>query len=286
MLISTLLPVWYSYLLFATFGAIIGSFINVVGYRMHTGVSINGRSRCFSCAKTLQWYELVPLVSYLMQRGCCRGCSAQIPRRDFWVELVMAGLFVLIASWAESWLMLAVTAVLATILVLVVIYDVVHLIIPNELVMLIAALGLGTLVWQSLTTFSLQTLGTLGLSIFLAAVVYLVLWSISRGRWIGFGDVKLAAALGVWLTPLGAFSMVIFSFWIGAVIGLALMAPSWFAHLRQRFYPRSTRFPAAQSYTMKSEIPFAPFIVLAFGVVYLYDVTALSFITNVFTYFF
>src|SRR3989344_4754529 len=61
------------------FGATIGSFLNVVIYRYNSGVSpLRGRSQCFACGKTLAWYELVPIVSFFIQRGRCRGCGVKL----------------------------------------------------------------------------------------------------------------------------------------------------------------------------------------------------------------
>ena len=192
----------------------------------------------------------------------------------------MAGLFVVVAAWASSWAALVVGLVLTALLVLIVIYDIEHLIIPNELVALIAGLSLiplGLLLYQSP---SYELLLWAAVSSVTAASVYAFLWYISGGRWIGFGDVKLAAALGLWLTPASAVSMVIFSFWIGAVIGSLLLLPPLLVRVRNRLYPRQSATYAVSSYTMKSEIPFAPFIVAAFGIVYVYDFTAIALITS------
>jgi len=196
------------------------------------------------------------------------------------VEVTMAGLFVVVAAWASSWAALVVGLVLTALLVLIVIYDIEHLIIPNELVALIAGLSLiplGLLLYQSP---SYELLLWAAVSSVTAASVYAFLWYISGGRWIGFGDVKLAAALGLWLTPASAVSMVIFSFWIGAVIGSLLLLPPLLVRVRNRLYPRQSATYAVSSYTMKSEIPFAPFIVAAFGIVYVYDFTAIALITS------
>lgn len=276
----SLLPQWYIYLVTGVFGAIMGSFLNVIAYRMHTGVSINGRSRCFSCATTLGWYELIPFVSYLAQRGRCRTCSAHIPWRDFWVECITALVFVGIVAHSSTWWLTGLLLVLASLLVVVVIYDLVHLIIPNELVLAIAILGLVPLGVSLITTADYWLLVQATISCLVAASVYFSLWYISGGRWIGFGDVKLAAALGVWITPLSAISLVIFSFWVGAVVGILLLLPAACTRLVNRFYPRRETTTVVQSYTMKSEIPFAPFIVVAFGIVYFYDITALDLITQ------
>src|ERR1700752_70221 len=79
------------------FGTIIGSFLNVVALRYNTGFSLGGRSRCFSCGKTLYWYKLIPLFSFLIQGGRCRKCHSQIsiqyPLVEALTGLVFLGLF-------------------------------------------------------------------------------------------------------------------------------------------------------------------------------------------------
>ena len=73
------------------FGALIGSFLNVCIYRLPDGESVVfPSSHCRSCARALPWYENVPLLSYVLQRGRCRACGAQFSSRYFWIELLTA----------------------------------------------------------------------------------------------------------------------------------------------------------------------------------------------------
>lgn len=280
----TLLPVWYQYTLIAFLGAVIGSFVNVVVYRMHTGVSINGRSRCFSCGVQLRWFELLPGVSYLVLLGTCRSCKASIPRRDFVAEISLAILFVCIAFATTTLFSMIIAMVLATILLMVMLYDMTHLIIPNEFVLLLASVALGVqgVAWYQ-TGDMMQFLYAIGASA-IAFVSYGSLWKYSNGRWIGLGDAKLAAALGLFLSPVQIFSMIVLSFWVGAAFGITLMLLPVLKNFGKRMYAAvrpSVVFirSARRGVTMKSELPFAPFIVIAFGLVYACNVVVLDLVS-------
>lgn len=266
----SLLPLWYQVLMVGFLGAIMSSFINVVAYRMHTNVSLKGRSRCFSCGHTLAWFELVPILSYTVLRGRCRCCHARIPLRDFAIELLGAALYIQVLFTFDSLLAMVLSWLLVSALLAVAVYDIEHFIIPDELVVTIGGFGLLYAVSQSFPQL-FAAVPSLAGAIMVAAGLYLVLWKYSHGRWLGFGDVKLAAVLGLFLTVEGAFSMVILSFWIGAAVGLLLIAISY---LKTRYLDG---VQSRKVLTMKSEIPFAPFIVVAFLLVYVYEISVFSF---------
>ena len=273
-----LFPTWYQYSFVLGVGLIIGSFLNVVIYRYHTGKSINGHSHCLSCGTPLRWYELFPLVSYLCLLGRCRGCGCKIPFRYFLVELGTATLFLLAFINFSTTLLFIFTLFLIAVLMVVAVYDIYHMVIPNQLVLQLGVLaGLYYLVQFGLTFELSIFLSHLGAS-FGAFMFYGGLWFVSKGRWIGFGDAKLALPLGFILGAPAVFSFVVFSFWIGAVVSVALLGgPAFVGYILARY----ASDPVANSYksfTMKSEVPFAPFMILAFLAVYLYgfDVIALT----------
>lgn len=251
------------YILFYIFtfilGLIIGSFLNVVILRYNTGHTLSGRSKCFSCNKTLRWYELVPLFSYLVQKGKCRGCLSRISSQYFAVELLTGILFSLLAyqyfyhpgEVLFYWLVVSV-------LVVITVYDLKHKIIPDSLVYLfiVATLFRPFFTVDNLALFSLAENSylmqiwpylTSGVLIFL---FFWALWYFSDGRWMGFGDAKLGLGIGLLLGLRGGINAVVLAFWIGAITGLLLIILS--------------RWPAVSSYkkyiTIKSELPFAPFL--------------------------
>lgn len=256
----------YGYGIVFIFGAVIGSFLNVVLYRLHTGRSLDGRSHCMSCGKVLAWYELVPIVSYLIQRGRCRGCGAYVPARYLVVEVLTGFLFVLVWHvFAYDMILLALHLMLAALFVLIAVYDVRHTIIPDELTIgvgIIAVLFVGyefVEMWDFMRILARVGAG-LG-----AAFFFWGLWYMSKGRWIGFGDAKLALPLGVLAGVSGVFSMVVFSFWIGAVVSVALLG---MVRLLKKGKTR-LRF-SARPITIKSEVPFAPFLIAGFVLVHFF----------------
>src|ERR1035437_11136792 len=85
-----------SLLLSFVFGTIIGSFLNVVSLRYNTGMGVNGRSKCFTCGKTLTWKELIALFSFAVQKGACKKCKSKISWQYPLVEFLAGVFFVLI----------------------------------------------------------------------------------------------------------------------------------------------------------------------------------------------
>lgn len=265
---------WFWVVNAALFGLIIGSFLNVYIYRFHTGKSLAGNSHCLSCAKPLAWYELFPVVSYVALRGRCLGCGSRIPSRYAWVELLTAGIFTLVVLTVADPFLWPLLLLVSAVLVVVLVYDVYHMIIPDSLVIVLTGLALLHELYRVLL------LGTplleVGWSVVAGASSFLffaVLWWYSKGRWLGFGDAKLAFPLGILVGLSGVFSLLVFSFWIGTVISLVVIGAQYFAKRGQAHL----RFMPARL-TIKSEVPFAPFLILSFLLVYFLraDVLALT----------
>jgi leader peptidase (prepilin peptidase)/N-methyltransferase len=252
--VSGLPPVWFFTIAFF-YGLIIGSFLNVVIYRFHTGKSLSGHSHCLSCGTRLRWYELFPLFSYLGLRGRCSSCGSYIPSRYFLVELLTGLLFVGAAAKTDSILSLLYLWVMLSICVVIVVYDMRHFIIPDSLTLALTILALFRLgyLWYTglaFTTLLISVLAALG-----GVLFFYLLWLISKGQWIGFGDVKLAFPLGLMVGTYLVFSMVVYSFWIGAVISLCLVGLSKLQ--RGKLCLRL----GLRNLTIKSVVPFAPFLI-------------------------
>lgn len=263
------------YVMIFVFGAIIGSFLNVVIYRMHTGKSINGRSHCMSCGTSLEWYDLFPMLSYIMLRARCRACTARIPSRYFIIELLTAIAFVILWNLFQTNLVLfAINAVLVSTLIVLAVYDVRHTIIPDELTLIVGGvalvfLGYGYSGTRDIAQILYSIIG--GVS---AGLFFWGLWYVSKGRWIGYGDAKLAFPLGIIVGAYGAFSMVVLSFWIGAGVSLLILG---LQHIIKKG-KTSLLFPQ-HTLTIKSEVPFAPFLILGFLLVHLFyaDIFTITF---------
>ena len=266
-----LLPYWYILVSITLFGAIIGSFLNVVIYRLHTGKSLSGRSHCLSCGGGLLWYDLIPLVSYLLLRGRCRYCDSCITPRYFLVELATSVLFVVVFILSESIIELVLWWSAMAVIVVVAVYDIRHLIIPDILVLLLLVLSGVWLFHQYGLDGNWFEIITDVLVAVSGGAVFAFLWLISGGKWIGLGDAKLAVPLGIFLGASSVFSLFVLSFWIGTVVSLCLLCVQFIINRGQPHL----RFSSA-SLTIKSEIPFAPFLLLSFLSIYWFSLDVLN----------
>lgn len=238
-------------------GTFIGSFLNVVILRHNTGRTVGGRSSCATCGKTLRWFELIPLISFIVQRGRCRTCGA---RMSIQYPLVEAGtgilfLAVVLQNWPIAEMAVALLAV--SLLVVIFVYDLRHMIIPDLFVWMLVGVGFVSLFISSVGGFELPSLSEMLAGPLLAAPFALI-WLLSSGAWMGLGDAKLTLGLGMFLGVRAGLAMLLYAFWIGALASLALV-------LVQRL-----RLSSGENHlTMKSEVPFGPFLILAFLFVFL-----------------
>jgi leader peptidase (prepilin peptidase) / N-methyltransferase len=228
----------------AVFGLVIGSFLNVVIYRVPRGLSIVGPgSFCPNCHQPVAPRDNVPLVSYFVLRGRCRSCGIRISRRYVVVEVVTGALFAATAAKFRFSLALPAYEVLAAGLIALGAIDLELRVLPRRIVAVVGGGVLALLLaasaedgsWHRFVVASASAAGWFLLYAFLHRI---------DSRLLGFGDVRLVAVLGFALGWLG-FGYVIAGFLIanliGAVVGLALIASG-----------RATR---------KTQVPFGPFLV-------------------------
>jgi leader peptidase (prepilin peptidase)/N-methyltransferase len=246
-------------------GACLGSFLNVVAWRLPRDQSIvTPPSRCPRCGTRLRWHDNVPILGWLLLRGRCRHCRTPIPLRYPAVELLTAGLWVAMlgarpeamGSAPNPWLLLLAGWILVCWLIPLVLVDLERMLLPEPLcrwglitgLVVTAVIGglqgevaLRSLLLSHLTAAAAGLLGFEALALF--------------GRWLvgreamGQGDGRLAALIGAWLGPLGLATTVALAVFGGAVIG-------GFARVTGRLGP-------------KQPFPFGPFLAAAALVVWI-----------------
>lgn len=236
------------------FGAIIGSFLNVVIDRFGTGRSLGGRSKCDATGKTLKWFELIPIFSFICLGGCSRYTKTKLSWQYPLVELFTGLIFFLIAlrfipliySCPGIFLtMCAFYFLIFSYLILIFVYDFKHKIIPNTFVYPLIFLSLLLDLWRPEMSID-HLAGAL-----VAFPVYAI-WQVTRGKGMGFADVLLLIPVGFILGISGGFAALLLAFWVGAVFGILLII----------FGKKK----------LKSEIPFGPFIILGFTIAFLYNI--------------
>ena len=243
------------------FGLAIGSFLNAFIYRLEVQQKLrpiphgrkkasitvmSGRSFCPSCSHTLAWYDLIPLLSYILLKGRCRYCKAKISFQYPLVELATGILFVLVLlklGLVFSVLELFYLWAIASFLMVIFVYDLKHFLIPDK-VLYPATLVAG--LWYVVSSMAgwipmYQILNTIYSAVG-AAGFFLAIFLVSRGRAIGFGDVKLALFMGLFLGFPAILVALAIAFASGALVGLALI------FLKKK--------------TMRSEVPFGPFLIV------------------------
>ncbi|MGE0614306.1 MAG: A24 family peptidase [Bacteriovoracia bacterium] len=244
-------PDWFIYSVVLAFGLVVGSFLNVVIYRLPRDESVAWpASRCPQCQRPIRWYENLPVVSYLALRGKCRGCEKKISLQYPVVELLTALLFLFtVIRFGLTPLVIVRDLPLVASLIAVTFIDLEHRIIPDQL-------SLGGLVWGLATAWLTQDLGLLRAFIGAAAgfgIFYGFSWLYylyAKRVGLGGGDVKLLAMLGAYVGFSGVLSTILLSSIAGSVIGVG-----WALINRKRD-------------VMSVAIPYGPFLV--FGALYTY----------------
>ena len=205
------------------FGLCVGSFLNVVIYRLPLGQSLaTPPSRCRKCGYSLRWFDNIPVLSWVFLRGRCRKCGIDVSWQYPVVELVTGALFVLVVWLTPPGPLLASRLLLVCILIALFGIDLEHHILPN--VITLPGIAIGVLLsliappgWQD------SLIGVLlggGILYAIAGAYYL--WRREEG--MGMGDVKMLAMLGAFLGWKAVLVTVILASFAGAFVGLAMMA--------------------------------------------------------------
>lgn len=247
--------------IFFIFGLIIGSFINVLVYRLHVAEDIFfDRSRCRHCKKIIAWYDNIPLISFILLKFRCRECEKKISWQYPLVELAtgilfaVAGFFFFDPADTSTWSIVIYFLGIILALVTIFVYDLLYLEIPDVILW-------PAVVWAAAFSlfFSLNhdAIGirsaSLDMQFFLrmiaASVAFIFLFFlsfVSKEKWMGRGDAYLAILLGIIVGWPNILLALFLSFFLGALCGIILVL----AHQKK----------------MSGQIPFAPFLIIGTGI--------------------
>ena len=234
------------YVLVFIFGTIVGSFLNVLILRYNTGISaMKGRSFCFSCGKKLGPLELIPVLSFIVQGGKCHGCKSKIswqyPVIECLTGLLFMGVFMkysnVVSLYFNTWYILLFLIVMA-VLVFIMVYDIKHKIIPDGLVI----------------TFSILAL------LKIAADFFLMIHTPAEAKthliWFLLAGPILASPLFfIWLFSKGK--------WMGLGDPKLVLGIGWFNWHGLKI-------------NGQTEVPFAPFLILGFLLVFFFNIDILN----------
>ena len=251
------------------FGAVVGSFLNVVVARVPAGESIvHPRSRCPGCRTPIAWYDNVPVLSWMLLRGRCRACRAGISFRYPLVELLGgAAALVAVSRHGLSLAALAEFGFAATLLALSFI-DLDTWLLPHVLTvpLLVAGVGLSALGLTSAPSF-LGSLGGAAAGWLSFAAVSVLGEKVLRKEALGFGDVWLLGGIGAWVGVAGLLPVVLLASLQGTVVGLALIVmgrgepgPGEAAVAAPDAPPPGDPDPDADWIPPRNAVPFGPFL--------------------------
>lgn len=216
-------------------GLCIGSFLNCTVYRLEQKKKITGRSFCPKCNHKLSWQDLFPVFSFIFLGGKCRYCKAKISIQYPLVEIGTAILFVLLFS-LQNILFSIFSLIIVSFLIVIFIYDLKHYIIPDKV------LYPAILITFIFRFFEPSSLFNYFIAVFIAFGFFGLIFFVSKGKWMGFGDVKLAILMGLLLGVPNILLALYIAFFFGAIIGVIMMV--------------------AKRKSLKSEIPFGPFLII------------------------
>ena len=284
------------YIFLFLLGLAFGSFINVISLRFNPegeflfSNASKGRSHCPHCHKTLSWYELIPIVSYLIQGGQCRSCKKNLTLQYPLIELLTGIIFIAVpwyiinhgfalfapSLYAYQWPVVVLSALWIIIfltLILLSLIDLKHFIIPDSINLFLIFFGIIVMALNyfafkpenlfSFVGYFSQLFGLAGsvwvnhlVAALVGAVFFALIIILSRGRAMGWGDFKLIIGLGLIFGWPDIIMILALSFIIGSIFGLGLI-------MKKRK-------------TMKDVLPFGPFLVLASAIVFFFGFDLMS----------
>ncbi len=221
------------YVLFFICGLVIGSFLEVVIYRVPRKISIvRPGSYCPSCKGKIAFYDNIPLISYVLLRGRCRNCKVRIPPKTFVIELLTGLLFILNYYFFGLSISTIIGIIFSSVLVAVSFIDIDLRIIPNTIVIPFTIVGLALNIYLNPTKWWMPLAFSAG------AFAFMLIINLIYPKGMGMGDVKLSLMVGAFLVK-SVIAGLFLGFLVGAIFGVAVI-------IKKR--------------KMRQTIPFGPFI--------------------------
>ncbi len=249
------------YLISFFYGAAIGSFVQVVATRLNVAPIIRSRSKCLSCGSALAPSDLVPIFSYLFLRGKCRYCHVPYGKEALLIESLFGGVFVLLYHFILAyqtpaffvfWVVYYTFLFIA--LGVIALYDYRHSYVPVFFLTLFSLLSLVMMGMRYMHDPSFSVL----LGPLVVSLPFLIVWLVTKGRALGFGDVLLYISVGGFFGIEQGLAVLFISVWLGALVGSYI----YFSRRRKG--------------NMNTAIPFVPYIVAAFLIVLFTDMDIFS----------
>jgi len=228
-----------NYLILLVVGLMLGSLGSVIIHRLYHNEKglVMGRSKCPKCQKVLAPRDLIPVLSYIFNAGKCRNCKKKISKHYALLELCMAGMFLLTANLVgfENWINLTFHLFIVFIFVVVSFYDGLFKEIPDEIVLPTIVIAF---IYQWAAGAS--TPSSLLLGFFVPVLFFGSLFFMSRGQWLGGGDIRIGGLMGAIL----GWPTVLMGLFLGYLLGATFSVVGLIGKIIHR----------------KSQIPFAPFL--------------------------
>ena len=252
------------YIIVFIFGSIWGSFSNVCIHRIPDNISvISDRSYCPSCKKLIKWYDNIPLLSFIILKAKCRGCSAKIKTKYFIIELISALSFVLIFHVYGISLTTLLLFILSICFIIIFFIDLQHFIRPNEITYPLMIIGFLKSFDPNLNLHLFPNfINSLIGGIFGFTIIWLIIFIYKKLRnkdGMGLGDAKLLSAIGFWFGWVSIPFIIFFS----SAIALLSVVPDLIKKKKQ----------------LSSQIPFGPYLIIG-NLVFLFLINPIKIFIN------
>lgn len=237
-------------------GLIVGSFLNVVILRLHAGKQFaKGRSACPRCKHTLGILELIPILSWIAQRGRCRHCGKPVSIQYPLVEALTATLFMLaylthVPGTYGNLIVLGLWFYVIASFIVLAVYDLRWYLLPDKVLLPIIIPAVAILIGEAIPLAAPAVAYGPAIAAVLVGGVFYALAAVSRGRWMGGGDIKLVFVIGLLLGLQKTAVAMFIAFLAAAAVAIPLVISK-----------RKSR---------KDSIPFGPFLIAGALVAYLY----------------